>query len=381
MLRHTPFVALLLLATAAAQSAPPPSSDQRVPPVHPASSSSSALEQKIDRMFRGCTRPGVPGAVVLVAEGDRVLLQKAYGLADLERGVPLTVDSVLDIGSTSKQFTATCLLLAELDGKLSLDDPVRKHVDELPACCEGVTLRHLMLHTSGIPDYIGLMIEGGAQVEDRTGNDDALAALAKIEKLDFPVGTKWEYSNSNYMLMSQVVERTTGLSLPDFAQSRIFDVLGMKHTHVHRDCTSLVPNRALSYSRGPGGWRWNFSNWEQTGDGAVFTTVGDLLTWARNFERGDVGGAKLLDRMSRPGRLDDGTDIDYGTGLVFERIGEHRVVSHGGAWAAYRAELLRIPAKRITVVCLCNRDDMNPSRRARRIAGLVLGKEGGAEGR
>ena len=379
MLRHASAV-LFLLGAAVAQSAAPPSPDQRVPPVL-SGAKASDLERQVDRMFRGCSRPGSPGAVVLVARDQRVLLQKAYGLADLERNVPLTVDSVLDIGSTSKQFTATCLLLAEQDGKLDLADEVREYVDELPACCNGVTLRHLMLHTSGVPDYIGLMLAGGAAVEDRTSNDDALAALAGIDRLDFAVGSQWQYSNSNYLLISQVVERATGLPLPEFAQTRIFDVLGMQNTHVHRDCTTLVPNRALSYSRGNGGWRWNFSNWEQTGDGAVFTTVGDLLTWARNFEHGRLGGQQLLDRMSRPGHLDDGGEIAYGTGLIFERLGEHGVVSHGGAWAAYRAELLRIPALGITVVCLCNRDDINPSRLARRIARLLVDADEARAGR
>ena len=330
------------------------------------------LEQQVDKLFRGCARPGAPGVVVLAARGDEVLLQKAYGLADLERGVPLTTDSVFDIGSTSKQFTAACALLLEQDGALSLEDPVRKYVDELPALCDGVRLRHLMLHTSGLPDYIGLLLAAGAATQDRTTTDDALDALAEIDELQFAVGSRWAYSNSNYLLLSVVVERVSGLPLAEFARTRIFEPLGMKATHIHRDCTELVPNRALSYSRGMGGWRWNFSSWEQTGDGAVFTTVGDLLRWARNFEHGEVGGRGLRDAMARAGKLDDGADIDYGTGLIWERFEGRRAVSHGGAWAGYRAELLRIPSERVTVVCLFNRDDLDPSRRARKVAKLVL---------
>ncbi len=330
------------------------------------------FEQEVDRLFRGCERPGSPGAVVLVAAGDEVLLEKAWGLADLERSVPLSVDSVLDIGSTSKQFTAACVLLLQQDEKLALDDPIRRHVDELPACCEPVTLRHLMLHTSGVPDYIGLMTAGGADVEDRTTNDDALDALAKVDALAFDPGTRWAYSNSNYLLLSLVVGRVSGRPLPAFAQERIFGPLGMASTHVHEQCTDLVPNRALSYSKSArGGWRWNFSNWEQTGDGAVFTTVGDLLKWSRNFAHGPVGGEALRAAMARPGALDGGEPLDYGCGLVFDELDGTPIVSHGGAWAAYRAELLRVPAEELTVVCLCNRDDLNPSQLARRIARLA----------
>ena len=359
------FASLVLVAASSAQESPIEPPPQKT------------LEQRVDHLFRACQRPGAPGAVVLVARGDDVLLEKAYGLADLEREVPLSPRSVFDIGSTSKQFTAACALLLEQDGALSLQDPVRKHVDELPACCDGVTLRHLMLHTSGVPDYIGLLLEAGKVVEDHTTTDDALAALAKVEALDFATGTEWQYSNSNYLLLSVVAERVSGLNLAQLAEERIFAPLGMNDTHVHRDCTALVKRRALSYSRGPGGWRWHFSNWEQTGDGAVFTTVADLLRWARNFESGKVGGEALLAAMSKPGALDDGTAIDYGAGLMWEQLDGHRVVAHGGAWAGYRAELLRIPSQRIVVVCLFNRDDMHPSRRAQRIAKFVLAEPQG----
>lgn len=332
----------------------------------------AGFETAVDRLFRDCRRPGRPGAAVLVAVGEQVLLRKAYGLADLERSVALTPQSVFDIGSTSKQFTAACLLLLAQSGDLSLDDRVREHIDELPACFDPVTLRHLMLHTSGVPDYIDRLAERGADDEDRTTMDEALAVLCDVERLDFATGTRWAYSNSNYLLLSLVVEYESGLPLPQFARERIFEPLGMAHTHIHADCTALVPNRALSYSRSSGSWRWHFSNWEQTGDGAVFTTVGDLLIWARNFRHGRVGGQALLEAMAKRGRLDDGSAIDYGAGLVFGRIGERVTISHGGAWAAYGADLLRIPDRDLVVVCLCNRDDIDPTRLARRIAKLAL---------
>ncbi|MEO6597550.1 MAG: serine hydrolase domain-containing protein [Planctomycetota bacterium] len=353
---RTVLVGLLLTATAVAQ-------DESAPP----------LEVQVDRIFQNCAKSGGPGAVVLVARGDDVLLQRAYGLADLERDVPLSVDSVFDIASTSKQFTAACVLLLANEGKLALGDAVQKHLPELPTCCEKVTVRHLLLHTSGLPDYIELLLAAGEQVEDRTDADEAFAALRKIEALRFPPGSQWAYSNSNYFLLSEIVERTAKQSLAEFARERIFVPLGMSNTHVHDDCTALVKHRALSYSRGRRGeWVWNYSGWQQTGDGAVLTTVGDLLKWSRNFTTGTVGGDKLLAAMSQPGSLDDGTAIEYGMGLMFLDARPPRLVAHGGAWAGYRAECMRVPTADLTVVCLCNRGDQNPTALAQQVVRAVL---------
>ena len=368
-------VSSVLLAALACRGQEPVPAPTPTPEGEPASAPPAAteLERRVDRLFRGAARPGVPGAVVLVAQGDRVLLRKAYGLADVERQVPLTVDSRFDLGSTSKQFTAACVLLLEQDGRLALADPVRRHVGELQDCCAPVTLRHLMLHTSGIPDYIGLLLTAGRQLEDRTTMADALEQLALVTALEFPCGTDWAYSNSNYLLLSLVVERVAGRSLAAFAEERLFAPLGMTRTHVHTDCTRLVPQRALSYTRDArDGWRWCFSNWEQTGDGAVFSTVDDLWTWARNFTAPQAGLDALVAAMAAPGPLDDGRPIDYGTGLVHGELDGLRSVRHGGAWAAYRAELLRLPERDLTVVCLCNRDDLEPSERAAAIARIAL---------
>ncbi len=332
------------------------------------------LVAHVDRILRRCGAD-TPGAVVLVARGEEVLLQRAYGLADMERATPLTVDSVFDIGSTSKQFTAACALLLEGDGKLKLADPIRQHIPELPNCCDAVTLRHMVLHTSGIPDYIDLLLEDGADIADRKTPADALEGLTKIEKLEFAAGTKWAYSNSNYFLLSQVVERTAKRTLSEFARERIFAPLGMASTHVHDDATQLVPRRALSFARTDRGeWRWEHSNWEQTGDGAVLTTAGDLLRWSRNFSTGVVGGDALLAAMAARGALDDGAALRYGMGLMHGELDGAATISHGGAWAAYRAELLRVPSADLVVVCLCNRDDLDPSAIAASIAKLVLAR-------
>jgi CubicO group peptidase (beta-lactamase class C family) len=236
-------------------------------------------------------------------------------------------------------------------------------------------VRHLLLHTSGLPDYVGLLARGNVDYEDRTTPAEALAALQQVEALDFEPGTKWAYSNTNYFLLAGIVECVAGQPLPEFAQQRIFGPLGMENTRVHADCRRLVPNRALSYSKAAGGeWRWNFSNWEQLGDGAVLTTVGDLERWARNFATGTVGGKAWQQAMAGPGTLDDGQPIDYGMGLGFKTQAGRRFVAHGGAWAGYRAELLRVPDEQLTVVCLSNRADLAPTRICADIAKIMAAR-------
>ncbi|MCR9246302.1 MAG: beta-lactamase family protein [bacterium] len=333
----------------------------------------AALAAHADRMFRRCSKPGVPGAAVLVTRGDEVLLRRAYGLADLEREVALTPESVFDIASTSKQFTAASVLLLEGDGELALSDSVCGHISELPECMRPVTVRHLMFHTSGIPDYISLMLDDGVDVEDRTSTTDALAVIGAVEKLQFAAGSKWSYSNSNYLLLSEIVDRVAGRPLAEFAAERIFEPLEMKSTRVRTDTRVLIPRRALSYSPvARGQWVMNYSNWEQTGDGAVHTTVDDLRRWLVNLSTFEVGGDHLRRRLAGPGALDDGTPIDYGFGLVYSRWHGHETVSHGGSWAGYRSDVLLVPAAKLVVICLCNRSDLSPGPVCKSLARKVL---------
>lgn len=331
------------------------------------------LSRRIDAMFHRCDKPGVPGAVALLARGAQVLHRAAYGLADLERNVSLLPDSVLDIGSVSKQFTAACVLLLVQDGAVALDDPVRKHVTEMPECMQPVTVRHMLLHVSGIPDYIGLLMKKGVDVEDRVTPQEGLDVLVEVERLTFETGSKWAYSNSNYFLLAEIVERRAPVPLPEFARQRIFTPLGMKATHYRADTHVLVPNRALSFSPvARGRWVANYSNWEQLGDGAVYTTVDDLWRWARNFESFEVGGEALQAAWSGPGKLDDGELLDYGFGLQFQQWRGRDTVHHSGAWQGFRADFLLVPSERIVAICLCNRTDLAPNQLTRGMARLAI---------
>lgn len=333
-----------------------------------------SIARRVDAVFAEYARADSPGCVLGVYRDGRMVHAKGYGSASLELGVPLAPASVLDIGSTSKQFTAMSVLLLAKDGKLTLDDDIRKYVPTMPQYGAPIRLRHLLHHTSGIRDYTTLLALAGEPTQNWTTDDDALDLIVRQRALNFAPGSEWQYSNSGYFLLSLVVKQVSGQSLRRFAQSRIFEPLGMAHTHIHDDHAMVVPNRATGHvaSDSAGPFRIDMSNFEQTGDGSVLTTVEDLLRWDRNFSSGTVGGTAVLAQMVQPGTLNDGEVLDYASGLM---VGEYRgleTVEHGGAWAGYRAQLLRFPTERVSVACLCNLGSTNPDGLARRVADIYL---------
>lgn len=345
------------------------------PPVDAAPVFDAAVASRIDETFAEFSKPGSPGCALALYERGRVVYGKGYGLASIEHQVAIDPkQTVFDIGSTSKQFTAASILLLAQDGKLSLDDSVRKHIPELPGYFDNVTLEHLLNHTAGVRDYILLLTVGGAQFEDHTTDTDALRAISRQKALDFSPGSEHSYSNSGYFLLSQVVKSASGKSLREFAQERIFTPLGMQHTHILDNHAEVISHRAASYEPGPDGtWELSTSAWEQTGDGQVQTTVMDLARWDANFYEPKVGGSALIEQLQQTGTLDDGKPITYARGLIVEDYRGLRAVSHGGSWAGYRSELIRFPEAGIAVAALCNAGSSQPWALSRNVADIVLG--------
>lgn len=333
-----------------------------------------AMAPRIDAIFAEYAKPGSPGCAFALYERGRVLYAKGYGLASIEHGVAIDPrQTVFDIGSTSKQFTAASILLLAQDGKLALGDSVRKYIPELPGYFDTVTLDHLLNHTGGVRDYIGLLALGGINIQDHTTDADALHAIARQKALDFPPGSEHSYSNSGYFLLSLVVKKASGKSLREFAQERIFVPLGMHQTRILDSHTQVVPHRATSYEPGPDGtWVLSTSAWEQTGDGAVQTTVMDLARWNANFHGPKVGGDALVEQLQQVRPLDDGKPITYARGLMVDDYRGLRAVSHGGSWMGFRSDLLRFPAPGIAAVALCNVGSSQPSALLHAVADVVL---------
>lgn len=339
------------------------------------------LAASVDAVFAEYAKPGSPGCSLAVVSDGRIVYEKGYGLANVEHGVPIVPrQTVFDIGSTSKQFTAASILLLAQEGKLSLDDDVRKTLPELPDYGTPVTIRHLLHHTSGLRDYINVMVMGSINFEDHTTADDALAAIVRQKTLDFPPGSEHSYSNSGYFLLSLIVERVSGKSLREFAQERIFAPLGMSNTRFLDDHTAVIPHRASSYAPHPaGGFGIQAANWEQTGDGAVQTTAEDLAKWDQNFYDPKVGGPWLIEQLQTTGQLNDGEKIGYARGLGVDEYRGLRRVAHGGGWAGFRAEMVRFPDQKFSVITLCNLGSVNPSALAQQVSDLYLaGKLGPA---
>lgn len=329
---------------------------------------------RVDAVFHDYDRSDSPGCSLGVYRDGRIIYERGYGMANLELGVANSPQSVFDIGSTSKQFTAFSIHLLARDGKLSLDDDVRKWVPEVPDYGKTVTIRNLLYHTSGLRDYIEVMELQGIQTEDLTTDEDSLAAIARQKAPNFDPGEEHLYSNTGYFLLSVVVKRASGQSLRDFAAGRIFGPLGMRHTQFNDLHTRIIPNRATGYGKAEGGgFGIDMGDWEQTGDGAVQTTVEDLQLWDQNFYEPKVGDRKLLDAMQTVGVLNSGKKLDYASALFLTKYKGLPTVSHGGAWVGYRAQLLRFPQQKFSVACLCNLSSANPSRLAQQVAEVYLG--------
>lgn len=327
----------------------------------------------VDRVFATYARTDGPGCALGVYRDGRMLYSRGYGAANIATATPNTPKTIFDIGSTSKQFTAASILLLAQQGKLSLDDDVRRFIPELPRYKAPITLRHLLHHTSGIRDYIGLLTLGGADITGRATAQQALDAIVRQKSLNFDPGSEHLYSNSGYFLLSQVVERVSGTPMRVFAEANLFRPLGMTSTQVRDDHSNPVPGTAIGYAPSPsGGFNINASKWEQTGDGAVFTTVEDLLRWDNNFYDPKVGGQRLLEELHRTGALANGNALTYASGLMVNQFRGLRSVSHGGAWAGFRAELVRFPDQKLSVATLCNVANANPSALARSVAAIYL---------
>lgn len=329
---------------------------------------------KIDVIFADYAKPDSPGCSLGVYRNGSLAYAHGYGMASLELGVPITPQTVFDIGSTSKQFTAFSILLLQQQGKLSIDDEVRKFLPEITDYGKRITLRHLMNHTSGLRDYAGLFDLAGIPEQNLTNDQDALDLIVQQKALNFAPGEEWDYSNTGFFLLSQVVKRVTGKTLRDFEQENIFTPLGMSSTQVFNDHTQIIPHRATGYSRNEEkkSFGVEMSNFEQTGDGSVQTSVEDLLRWDENFYTAKLGGPDLIKEMHVPGKLNNGKEHGYAGGLMISKYRGQPTVRHGGAWAGYRAELLRFPSQHTSVAVLCNVAQSAPSVRADRVADVVL---------
>ncbi|MCP3773188.1 beta-lactamase family protein [Paenibacillus sp. MZ04-78.2] len=324
--------------------------------------------------------PEGPGCAYIASFDSGVTYKGAVGLASIEEGLPITTTTIFNIASVSKQFTAFSILLLEQEGKLSLDDSILKFVPSLGAYAEPVTLRHLIHHTSGLVDYMELAEAANIKDTDKLTAEQSLKHLINHQAASFPVGTKFEYSNTGYFLLSQVIEKASGKSHREFAKERIFEPLHMNDTTIV-DCYPTTMFIASGYLKNEqGAYEIYESPWEHTGDGAVHTTVEDLVKWGENLTTGTVGGKELVQRMSETGPRISPTgetiidNEDYAFGLIHAEDFGCRCLKHSGGWAGYSSYFIRFPEDRLSVAVFSNCDELDPDEYAHKIAKIVLEK-------
>ena len=338
------------------------------------STAENSYQEQVDKIFRQWDKPESPGCALAVIKDGKIIYKKGYGAANLDYNIPITPQTVFDIGSTSKQFTAGSIALLALAGKLSLDDDIRKHIPELPEYEKPITIRNLIHHTSGVRDYGTLWGLAGIEDHNVFTIQDIVDICAQQKNLNFTPGEEYLYSNSGYILLAAIVERVSGMTLGEYAKKHIFDPLGMKHTLIYEDRTAIIKNRATGYSKNDkdGYSVDHYFNFAMGGDGQVLTTVEDLFLWDQNFYNPKVGGKEFLDLIHTRGVLNSGKELHYAFGLMH---GEHRglkTVSHGGAWGGFRAQLIRVPDHEFSVTVLSNLGSVNPSALANRVIDIYL---------
>jgi CubicO group peptidase (beta-lactamase class C family) len=330
----------------------------------------------MDEVFAKWDKPDSPGCALAVTKDGAIVYKRGYGMANLEYGIPITPLTIFHVASVSKQFTAMAVVLLALEGKLSLEDEIRKHLPELHDFGETIIICHLLNHTSGLRDQWGLLTAAGWRLDDVITTSDILELMRRQRELNFKPGAEYLYSNTGYTLLGVIVERLSGKSLRDFCAERIFKPLGMDNTHFHDDHRMIVKNRAYSYSpKDENTFQKSVLNYATVGATSLFTTVEDLAKWDKNFYDGIVGGKTAIELMQTRGVLNNGEQINYAFGLS---IGEYRglkIVEHGGGDAGYRAHLIRFPDQHFSVAILCNLSTMAPSELARQVADIYLAKE------
>lgn len=326
--------------------------------------------QKIDPIFAQWNKPDSPGCAVSVVKDNQLLLAKGYGMANLEYSVPFTPDTISETGSVAKQFTAASVLLLARRNKLSLDDSVRKHIPELPAFMQSITLRHLISHLSGLRDqneFFSLMgLPMGSSVHT---NNEILELVAKQNRLNFDPGTEYLYNNTAYTMLVHVVSRVSGEQFAEFTRKNIFEPLGMKHTKWRNDFRETVKGRASAYEGdAKGNYILEMPFGNVHGAGGLLTTVGDLQIWNKSLTEGTLDGREFSTLMETRAKLKDGTEIPYALGLthaVYRGVAE---IGHGGATAGYRTYLARYPSEKLSVAMLCNTTNIESAKVAREVA-------------
>lgn len=318
-------------------------------------------------------RVDAPGGAVIVIRDGSVLVRGAWGLADLERGVPIRTDTAFNLASVSKQFTAMAIMLLAEEGRLSYDDPITRFLPELSRFGDERSVRHLLAHTAGLPDYYDVMVEISGVERPRTLH--ALAVLAAWGEPLFPAGERYEYSNPGYELLALIVERASGGSYAEFVEQRIFAPLGMTSSVVYDEREPRIARRAYGYRRDADGFRLDDDHPlnHLIGSGGIYSSVEDLFRWDQALQGERLARSETLAEAFRPARLASGEEIPYGFGWRLSKRQGRSCVWHAGEWLGFQTFIARYPDERVSVIVLSNLVETDAEGLADALAALALG--------
>lgn len=343
----------------------------------PSSPAQSAATGSIDRYAaREMARQHIPGMAVGIFRNGKIVFAKGYGLSNVELNVAVKPATIFQSGSVGKQFTATAIMMLVEEGKIGLGDSLPKYFPNAPPSWRDITVRHLLSHTSGLTDYTSESVtKPGGQISYRLDYTEAqLVSIIETLPIEFAPGGKWEYCNTNYLLLGAIIRKVSGQFYGDFLQERIFKPLGMTSTRIISE-RDIILNRASGYELVDGALKnqeWVSPTLNTTGDGALYFNVLELAKWDAALYGETILRKSSLDRMWTIAKLNDGTlnPAHYGFGWFIDSVSGHRVIEHSGSWQGFEAYIARYVDDRITVVVLMNLGGVNPKPIAHSIAGL-----------
>ncbi|GMN07707.1 hypothetical protein MTsPCn5_30960 [Croceitalea sp. MTPC5] len=352
--------------------------------IHGFAQNNNNVAKAIDGLFASYNE-NTPGVAVAVVKNGTIVFKKGYGQATLEYDVPITSQTIFHAASVSKQFTAFAIYLLEKDGQISFDDNVRAYFPELPDYGKIIKIKHLLSHTSGLRDQWALLTLAGWSLEDVITTEQILDLAYNQKELNFEPGTAFGYCNTSYTLLAKLVEKISGQSFAEFTKQQIFEPLQMDHTQFHDDHQKVVKNRAYSYEFKNGGYSKKELNYSNVGPTSLFTTVEDLAKWANNYDNPVVGDKKLIRRFNRVSTFENGEAVVYrqtqkdtlyhAKGQLIWNHKGHRLMSHGGHDAGFRAFLARFPDDGLTIITLSNDEHYDILKKGFEIADTYLNEE------
>jgi CubicO group peptidase (beta-lactamase class C family) len=343
---------------------------------------------KIDAVFAPLKSGNAPGAAVLVVHDGKAAFRRGYGVADLRTLTPIDARTNFRLASFTKQFTAACIMLLARDGKLHYDDHLTDFFPEFPAYGKAIAVRHLLNHTSGLPDYEDLLMkqypdtppEKIPQILDA----GVLRLLEQQSSGNFAPGSRWEYSNSGYAVLAMIVEKVSGKSFGKFLQERIFTPLRMENTVAYEKGKNEVARRAYGHSKEKDGWHETDQSPTSAvlGDGGIYSSLDDLEKWDRELREHTLLSAAEMEPAltpvrptGGPAKSSEGPSVSYGFGWFLDPYRGHRRMSHDGETIGFRTTIQRFPEDRLTIIVLANRVDINPEELALKVADLYLGSK------